>query len=295
MIGLKQVKTWAQKWQDETIKLHYGNGLSIGEAREQVAAKLLSMGLIDEQGYSIECKPEKTAKTKPKKQKIRTAPRTKQNEAGRLPTMIIDGAPETVEQDITFDEVKSRISAAMDSYNARIGYDWDHWRTKGKPQEWRGLCRAVGQTVFKPNKGILKESVRKTNSAMPTNNNAYDVNEKLPLLLDYYCSICEFVGLPCKVSDFALFAGMEAQNFDNWSVPTSRGFNFYKKAMELQASSIAACAEGSRIVSVVGLARLNAFHGWTKTSEVIHNAGGAVTPTAALPHFDAPALENKGI
>lgn len=295
MIGLKQVKTWAQKWQDETIELHK-NGLSMEEAREQVAVKLSSMGLIDDQGFFIECKPQNKAPKKTKSKKpdvIRTGKRT-DHEAGRRATVIInENAFEEVDKDITFDELISRIRAAIDSYNNMIGMTLDDWRTKGKPQQWRGLCMAVGK-IFKANRGLLKQSIKYDGVKMPTNNNAYDYNGKLSLLFDYYKELCSYVGLPCKYRDFGLFAGIDFQSLENWSVPTSAGFDFYKKAMAEQADSIAGCAEGSRIVSVVGLARLNAFHGWTKTSEVIHNAGGAVTPTAALPHFDAPALENKG-
>lgn len=311
-VSMKALKSWPVEWQQKVLDTYKTDKREPHIIQTEIAEEMRALGLVDdkymhigssETGESLgevsEQKSKKTTKAKSTRaktsDKIRTAKRTKQHETGRLATLVLDdNNTEIVGNDLTFDELVNRIQAAMDDYNNKIGFDWELWRTKGKPQQWRGLCSAVGK-IFKANRGILKQAVRADiPQCIPTNNNAYDYDGKVSVLFDFYKDLCFAVGLPCKVSDFALFAGIEYTTIDAWSAPTSGGYDFYKKAMQEQAETIAACAEGSRIVSVVGLARLNAFHGWTKTSEVIHNTGGVVTPTAALPHFDAPSIENKG-
>ena len=51
---------------------------------------------------------------------------------------------------------------------------------------------------------------------------------------------------------------------------TTADSELVQKAWIEQGESIAAAAEGSRIQPVVALARLNAFHGWTKQTEIYH-------------------------
>lgn len=316
MIGIKQVKTWPEKWQKKLLETYKIDKRDSAIIRAEIAKEMRALSLVDEKGFYIGSekspgikaeqkspgtkKPGAATKTKSTtetttrktKDKIRAGGKRKNGTDGRLATLITEESEtEIITEDITFDELVNRIRAAMDDYNNKLGYDWETWQTKGKPQQWRGMCSAVGK-IFKKNRGILKQQPKMQSSGIISNNGAYDYNGKLSTLFDFYRDLCRFVGLPCKYYDFGDFAGIEFQTLLNWSAPTSAAFDFYKKAMAEQAESIAACAEGSRIVSVVGLARLNAFHGWTKTSEVIHNTGSAVTPTAALPHFDAPMLES---
>lgn len=318
-VSMAALKSWPVEWQQKMINKCKAENRGNTVIQSEIAEEMRARGLVDDnymyigaseqqtggavseqkaQGEKTKAPKIKTKKTTKSTRaktsdKIRAGGKRKNGTDGRLATMIIDDDVEIITKDITFDELVNRIRAAMDDYNNKIGFDWETWQTKGKPQQWRGMCAAVGK-IFKANRGILKQSPKMQSNGIISNNGAYDYNGKLSALFDFYRELCRFVGLPCKYYDFGDFAGIDFQTLINWSAPTSAAFDFYKKAMIEQAESIAACAEGSRIVSVVGLARLNAFHGWTKTSEVIHNTGGVVTPTAALPHFDAPGIENKG-
>lgn len=169
-------------------------------------------------------------------------------------------------------EYRPQIKEAMEQYTHQLGEKSDYWRTKGKPQEWRGLCGYIGHEVF-CNKKLLRcrPYDKIPNTPIISNNDcAYDMH-LVNALYGFFSLLCSSVGLPCKWGDFALFANIPYDSLvqiEKRLTPEDNGL--IQKAWREQGESIAAAAEGSRIQPVVALARLNAFHGWTKQTEIYH-------------------------
>lgn len=199
---------------------------------------------------SEEATEKQPARKKPTGKSARKATPEKMTDAGR-PTM---------------EEYKQRVSDLLIKYQEEI--DCKDIR-KIKPQEWRGFCMYCGRVVFADRKA-MRAPVMPSNSAMPTNNNAYD-SKLIEDLYQYYTELCARIGMWCRITDFFHFVGMGKQvSADVLDRLTREGSDLPRKMREEMADSTAGTAASGRINTVVGLAWLNTFDGWATRKEVVH-------------------------
>lgn len=221
-------------------------------------------------------KASKRGKQSVKAEKVTSKPKTsvkashtEQNTAEQLETVTDAG-------EITIQEYKNRIYNALDDALCEMAIKQDSdGKYKINTLQWMGVCKRVGDTVFK-DKRALKEQISESRSAMPTNNNAYNLDILLSLA-DIFERLCMSYNVPCKVYDFASFVNIDYQTIVNSQHRASpKGLELFKKLYTAQEQTIASAGESGRINMTLALARLNSKHGWTRTTETIHTDGGAV-------------------
>jgi hypothetical protein len=104
------------------------------------------------------------------------------------------------------------------------------------------------------------------------------------------------------ITDFAAFAGIDPTTVhtvggeytaDNKATPAR--LHLLKKLHNLQESGLASAIVDGRQNPTGALAALNHWHGWTKTTEIIHTSAAPAASAPALPVFDGSSglLEDK--
>lgn len=160
---------------------------------------------------------------------------------------------------IDIDDIKNSIDSlirAWCEYN-----DIDDLRKAEQPI-FNALCSDIGNTIFKPS-AILKDHNQYINgSAVPTNNNQYDIDKVISIidLCTYYCNIYNKV---FTIHAAAAFCGVSKDFFyDNREKLTRLGCDLWKNSELSLADSI---VSGKRNPTGA-LAALNHWHGWSGAS-----------------------------
>ena len=157
---------------------------------------------------------------------------------------------------IDIDDIKRSIDSLIRAWCD--SNDIDDLRKAEQPI-FNALCTDIGNTIFKPS-AILKDHNQYINgSAVPTNNNQYNIDKVISIIdiCNYYCNIYNKV---FTIHAAAAFCGVSKDFFyDNREKLTRRGCDLWKNSELSLADSI---VSGKRNPTGA-LAALNHWHGWS--------------------------------
>jgi hypothetical protein len=274
--------------QEDTTKIivdyrKSGNQVSKILAGDLSDARSVAQSLGIETGKPQERKVEKKATRKTTEKKTK-------NKKKESDFNIIEG--DVVLQELPHElppELPETIESLTEAFCNK--YDIENM-SKARQTQWAALCRFIGQTVFKKNRGILadRERARRNGGGF-----CYDLN-KVSKLADLWIYLCSLYNKAPFVDDFSHFSGLDevtlygvGGDYTAEDKVTPERLHLLQKLREAQESGLAGLIVDGRQNPTGALAALNHWHGWTQTREVIHTAGNAAPSAPVLPVFDASA------